>query len=462
MCANVQKMGAEIVFHLSIFVPAIFYLGFSFFSLLLAISRPRYGELWMFSAFCGSLFLLLFAQSPYCSNLSGSFPFLAFSHCIVAVSAVGLSLAFFRTPKKLFAVVIAGSAALFFFTSALLSSSERVQSRGVILALLGVQTLIFFGGFRFFLNKIRFFRNAGLDAYLPAMRRRLINAGVLAFVLLLWFWGAIADYGEGGFLGVWQRSLLWFAPTFAMFLQFYWMIMAGQRFREKLSPKLDYIDYLAIEMGGAAAERSYTGVLASFDLKGFKRVTSLKSRGILYRDAVNNLLNGLRDEIEKIVVPNKVVFRFKSNGDEWVWVLYAKDTSVAKETLQEIVKSWQENSYKILNRQKDIFAKTVGDELDLSASMVLDFLDLHVMFCVLSKVTISLGSGDSFPEFYADGFTNLSETFKTSRHNAVAMFREEAEAICSSLSFPSEFERSQSAYCDAGYLKWDVPLEEGG
>ena len=454
-------------------IGSIAFLCFTLVSLVLAGSVSRFDDLWAFSAFCASMFATIWIETPYYQQ---SFDMMDPKLIVIEIArnaifgamtftGACLTIAFFRLRGKERRVLVTGTAlaaaainAFYWPTRSDLSAStiEIWSTRAHFYALIVSQIVCAGVGVRTLVRQMRHFRAEGLDAMLVPMRRRYAEAATYLTSLALMIFAFSKFMMTGAQYTGSELSLIFgVVPAAVMMVQFYWMIGASDRFRQRMLPQLDYLDYLVDQIGTPALARSYMGVLARFDLRGFKSITRLKIKSPTHANAVNDLVATMRRDLEQLVARDRTVFRFKSNGDEQIWTLFSKDEPAATALLLAVTYDWRDSAARLLARWKDTFLATAGAAADEVDRRLVADLDVHVMLCVLRDLRIDGVDDRSRPDYICDSFTLLTEAFKTSLHDRVAMYRVEAEAIIPHLSGPVRFVPAKED-TSTGFLAWDA------
>lgn len=169
----------------------------------------------------------------------------------------------------------------------------------------------------------------------------------------------------------------------------------------------------------------------------------------------------MRSDLDRVIASGRTVFRFKTNGDENIWTIFAKDEPAARDLLVAMIKEWRGCALTLLDAWKDGFRKAIGPTLDAADEEVLGYIDLHVMYCVLRSMRIDPVGDSKHPDYICDSFTMLSEAFKTSLHDRVAMYRDEFAVCVANGMQGARFEPEHGADAKTGFLTWRVePAEQ--
>ena len=428
-------------------IAAIAFCCFCLFALVLASSAPRYNDLWAFAAFTGSLFFLIWSKTPFYWEAYDftSSEVLDYSviwgavHALVVLTAACLSLSFFRV-RGYYLGLILGLTFIWcvyavghvwpYGSDLPMYKIYAAVDGELVKTMLASQVIIFAYGFYTLLDQKRQFRRRGLMAMVSLMRRRSIEAGLfLSAMGLMVGTYLIALPLQSVTSGPDLFLLFALAPATVIFIQFYWMMGASHRFREKLMPQMDYLDYLLLELKDQALQERYDGVLGAFDLKGYKALTALKAKSPQHGAAVGALLKTIQKDIAGLMTPGQTMFRYKSNGDEWLFALYAKDPEQAKAVLKVVTGRWFGAAAGLMAKWKDSFAASLGEGFDDHCQQVMEHFDIHVMFCTLHDMAINIEDGQSRPDYTCDSFTLLTPAFKDATYNRVAMYESEAAAL---------------------------------
>jgi len=219
-------------------------------------------------------------------------------------------------------------------------------------------------------------------------------------------------------------------PAVVLLIQIYWMMGASARLREKLLPQLNYADFLCLFRYDLAVDGLYHGALFVADLRGFKRITELKKISPRHAEAVRKLLDAVHVDLMRFAERDgRVVFRFKKNGDEWIWAFFAKDEKQSIALYCDLMSSWARVSGKLIGSWRKILSEGLGEALTPEDSKVVDLLGMHVISCPLRGMRIDVGNDMSRPDFEADEFTTLSAVFKITRHNLVGTTEADAAVL---------------------------------
>lgn len=434
-------------------ISCIFFLCFSLFALILGFSMPRFTDLWSFSAFTGTMFFAIWAQTPFYWEsfevVGGQSPSYLVANSIANASfifaAVTLTLSFFRVKGYYLWLIILLTAS---WLTGIIAyhwpygqdlPMYRLQAAidaKLVIALATSQIISFIFGYYSLTSQYLVFKTQGLNALLPPMKRRFGEAIVFNLAMFAMLGAYLLGMPLQSMTAGPDLFLLWaLLPASVMFIQFYWMMGASTRFREKLLPQLDYIDYLVLELKEKAFKQKYWGVLAAFDLMGFKKITALKEKSPSLSTAIDNLLKAMQSDISDLASKGKTIFRYKSNGDEWLFALYAKDQKDAETILTELVLSWNERGAALMKLWKESFKAAVPkEEWDQDVENAINYLDLHVMICMMRDMMIKVEDKKSRPDYICDSFTLLTPAFKNATHTKIAMYEEEAGFVLQKLS----------------------------
>jgi hypothetical protein len=472
------------------------------FALFLAISAQKYLDVWAFSAFCLSMSFYIWAQTPvvYDGFLDRGATLVAIRSVVASISIVSaavLSMAYFRLEGRhvrlglgrTFKSFVAGlrfsrpsDALLHPFRMTLLSTvilcvvvistfwpmslnenfglaTAAINTR-LTYILCASQLLAFFFGFKALFELRAKHKRDGLEAQVSMLNRRIALSIVFAISMLLMLAVYIAGFGTVS-LEVGTDFILVAAifPALAMLLMFFSMVSSGTRFYARFAPRLGQIDHEVMAFGAKALERRYYGSLLVFDVAGMKKLNNLRSHSAAVEQAVDGFVSRIEHDLADVVQRGRVTFRYKSNGDEFIFAMRAKDLQSASALTTELMTIWVRESAKYMNAWRDELVARLETLLPggaVEARAVAASIELHVLATTLKDMKITIKGGierpEASPDFLDARFTSLSALFKPTRHNVVAMYRDDAEALIAALP-QARFAPSDSQ-SEMGFVSW--------
>ena len=446
--ATTAKKLLPLQFELPHLLSSTTYLIFALLAAIFAISMKQYTDLWAFSAFMAAMACAVWAETPYyiysfewVAQRSNAFMLArALIHSAVVLSSVSLTLSFFRLRGyslwlTLFfsLVMLAGIVAVGWPYG---NKDEAVQIRnfigtGMVLTLIPAHLVSFSFGWTSLIKDYRKLKFEGLNGYLPALRRRFAESGLFTIgMLVMLVCYAVTMPVQSSIAGsdIFLMSAL--IPALILFIEIYWMMGASARLREQLMPQLNYADFLCLFLYELSIDGLYHGALFVGDLRGFKKITNLKKKSPQHRAAVQTLLKAVhRDLMAFVEKDRRVVFRFKKNGDEWIWAFFAKDEQQSVEIYCELMSSWAKASGPLIKSWKDLLTRSLGSALTTEDAEVVENLGMHLMSCPLRGMRLDADDDMSRPDFEADEFTTLSAIFKITAHQSVGSIESDAKLL---------------------------------
>ena len=446
--ASIAKRNLPVNIEIPHFLSFWTYIIFSVMAIIFAISMRQYTDLWAFATFMGTMAAAVWAETPmyfysfqWIGQRSDDFIFArGLIHGTVVLTSIALTISFFRVrgliswttlSVALFASVIVLACQIPYGNLEDATTIRNTTGVGLVLILLPGQTFAFFFGWRSLLRDYRRLKTDGLLGYLPALRRRFVESALftVGMLVMLGFYSLsmplqALSSGPDLFL---MGALI---PATVLFIQIYWMMGASARLRERLMPQLNYADFLCLFLYELAVEGLYHGALFVGDLRGFKKITGLKKKSPQHKAAVRDLLKAVhRDLMAFVEKDGRVVFRFKKNGDEWIWAFFAKDEQQSVEIYCELMSSWAKASGPLIKSWKDLLTRSLGSALTTDDAEVVENLGMHLMSCPLRGMRLDADDDMSRPDFEADEFTTLSAIFKITAHQSVGSIESDAKLL---------------------------------
>lgn len=451
------------------FIAASFiFFAIGLFALFMALLTPSFIDLWGLSAFSLSMGLCIWTFSPFYEATSHMIETRVALIALHTVAATIMSLGFFRIEgrtlkvsklftkaelrKSLFPVLLLGGvlASCFFICiramhfENLLTGDALAFTFGQLAAIfLAAQIVVCIWGFRSITFARKSFAAKGLIPQVFIMNQRLRLAAFYSVCVLsdgVWL-NMCLRYTSSASLGKFTL-MSGTLPALAIIVMLYLMFMNSLRFQKRYAPKLNQIDYEVMSFGEKALDKTYIGTFVAFDIVGTKALNEILDLSHLASDTLPHFFNMIEADLSHLV-QRSVTFKYKSNGDEFIFVLWAKNYDEARDLLSKLYQEWHIQSAHLIAKWQDDFALRIGrlglpiDPVDLTRK-----LDMHVMMGILTNIRITMKGNeihsDVHPDFLDPKFTALSGLFKQANSRRIAMFADDARAI----GLASQFETS--------------------
>lgn len=455
---------------------SIAFLAFGIIAFSFAATARGYLDIWAFGAFCTTMALFVWSQTPmFYEGFLKSGSVLAAIKAVVAsssiLSATILTLAYFRLEGRhwrfssfrrpsidkmltilvhpfrlvLIATFVCCAAVVASFwpmtTTLELPYAMAAINTRLSYILAASQLVAFFLGFRALIQTRTRFLREGLHAQAKMLNRRFVLAIIFAIsmsmMLAVYLTGLGSISLESGTDVILIAAIF---PALAMLLMFFWMVASAQRFYARFSPRLGQVDQEVMAFGAAALDKRYNAALIVFDMAGMKRLNEIRVLSPAFEQVVDKLLSHVEHDLGVLVQRGRITFRYKSNGDEFIFAMWAKDADDAKRQFVELITAWQDKGKELMSQWRQYthteLAKLSSDAVPLAGlEDVVNSLDMHVLACTMNDVKISVKGGietpTAAPDFIDARFTRLSTLFKPSRWDKIAVFADDAQLLAS-------------------------------
>lgn len=462
------------------YVSTVAFLIIGVLGLTLGFSSPRFLDIWAFAAFCVSWGMYVWMHTPayYIGRNTGNTrdPLSAVVPAFFVCASALMTLAFFRLEGRNFNL-LEFSRIFKHPRAAFVAQPLRFGFVIVVLCAVTVCALFFAGsvtlndmqaafGYLFFIVQVvalsvgfinlvrvrRKFLSEGLLAQATIVQRR-IYVSVIYAVGTLVVAAAFLSFFRNMIVGTYSNDLTYIAtvfPAVGMLVMLALSTQNASKVYAKLAPRLDQVDQEVIVFGEDALKRKYAGALFVFDVAGMRQLTIAEARHPALLGIVSKFLSFIEADITELLQKNQTTFRYKSNGDEFILLMYAKDATAAKELLVTLTKRWAEASEMLLTKWRAWLAVALGASLSQTdANNLADHIEMHVLACSLTDITITVkGAIDrpqSSPDFIDRRFTLLTTLFKESRHNNIAMYADDVVRVIANLK------GKEAGYAPAGH-----------
>lgn len=443
--------------HIANIVSSLVFIGIGVFALCIAVVTPGFLDIWGLCAFSFSLAVMSWARLPmYYTQVTSTYSTVVGMFLVHLIAACVMTLGFFRVegrsvnlanilifrkwkqPKStlilLVLITMVSIAGVFYFSGETESFAFQ-KSLNFLGVVYGMSQVLAIGlGFKSLLKAKLRFQTAELLPQSLIMKQRLRIAAIYSLCMITdVLWQALTiRYAWTISAGNWI-IMISTLPAVAMMLMLYLMFLSSQRFHKRYAPKLNQIDYEVLTLGQKALEKRYFGALAAFDLVGTKKLNKLLLDNPHSANFLPRFFNLVEHDLASIFKKG-VTFKYKSNGDEFIFVMWAKNESEAKEVLKTLFTGWKLHGLRLVSKWKHDFAMIcksipdIGSVENLSAD-----IDMHVMMSTLNNIRITMKGGDSnsdvHPDFLDARFTALSANFKGSNSTKIAVFADDAEML---------------------------------
>jgi hypothetical protein len=472
-------------FHLTATCISFFAIGI--LGLFFAASTRQYLDIWSFAAFCLFNGFYIWTFTPMFYNSFSSIHAESISRSLIVsgviICASALTMSYFRLEgrrlslnkqiaynffRSSFGIIFAATVAAVLVINVYhyappvteQTSFNQIQSnvnRALVYVLITTQFLALIIGYNSLFKLKQKFKNEELVAQVILLNRRiwlstLFTAGLL--VMLFVFYQSFADvytWGTGSIILV-----VSIVPAIAMFLMFFYMVSSANRFYMKFSPRLGQIDHEVMTLGSEALKKRYHGVIFAFDIAGMKSLNTLRGMREGFESLVDEFIGMIENDLSKLIQKNRITFKYKSNGDEFIFVLWARNLSDARHQFRDIMHNWiKQSSPMIHNWRSQLLQKmhklNLSNEETTQLNLTIDNLDLHALACTLNNLKITLKGGidhpTAHPDFLDPRYTKLSALFKPSKFNKVAVFMNDVELL-------SDVETQPSDDPTMGFISW--------
>ncbi len=471
-------------------VATIAFLAFGTIAFSFAATAKGYLDIWAFATFCMTMALFIWAQTPvFYDGFLDNARMLVTIRALVAsgsiLAATVLTLGYFRLEGRHWRIGSSISAlkktsveslnklsdllthpfrmtlfATFTLCTVIVASfwpmttqlelpyaTAAINTR-LSYVLAASQTLAFFFGFRSLFQTRAHFLRSGLIAQAKMLNRRfalsIIFAISMGLMLAVYLTGLGAVSLEAGTDVILIAAIF---PALAMLLMFFWMVASAQRFYARFSPRLGQADQEVMAFGAEALNKRYCATLFVFDMAGMKKLNQLRVQSQANEQAVDDLISKVEHDLGDLVQKGRVTFRYKSNGDEFIFAMWAKDADDARRQFADIMSAWHAQGAGLMaSWRAHMQAAGLGG--------VADDFDMHVLACTMTDVKITVKGGietpTAAPDFIDARFTRLSALFKPSRWNRVAVFADDATLWLAKNNFGAKFESDDG---EIGFLQ---------
>lgn len=349
----------------------------------------------------------------------------------------------------------------FTFKGAVYDAAKEINARLAYVLLIS-QLLAFFFGYKSLLQVRKNYIQKGLTAQARLLNRRIVTSLIFTAGM-----GIMLYYFVTGLKGVTDSMetdlilLAAIAPAISMLLMFFWMVSSANRFYQRFAPRLDQVDHEVMAFGYEALERRYYGCLLVFDLKGMKQLNMVRSGSPQLEGAVDHLLYSVEHNLSDLIQRGRITFKYKSNGDEFIFNMRAKDQEEASRLMCELTHLWEEVAEGYMNKwREDLRNDLLGYLPTERVSEIVDGLDIHVLITTLNDTKITVKGGieqpTAHPDFIDPRFTALTAVFKPTRYNKIAMFRDDAEHFIQSTQSAARFVE----YNESGKGFLEIPAKD--
>ena len=316
-------------------------------------------------------------------------------------------------------------------------------------------------GYRAILKQRRYFKKAGLTAQIRMLNRRIAMAVVFTLAMLTMLALYLDGFGtvsvEAGTDTILLAAIF---PAFAILPMFFWMLASANRFQERFTPRLGQIDHEVAAFGKKALERRYQGVLLVFDLAGMKLLNQHRGHSDINEHAVDHLLQTVEKDLTAMIQTGRVTFKYKSNGDEFIFAMRAADLATALALFVELLQTWRLQAESHMEKWRTQLATNLTPSLGKAAAEKLAAsIDPHVLMTTMHEMKITVKGGidrpEAAPDLISPRFTALSALFKPSRWNKIAVFADDAALL--SATEDQQFSESDEQPT-MGFVAWDASV----
>ncbi len=453
--ANWASRNLPSQFELPRLIAAIFFACFAITALVMAISSG-YKDFWALACFCSLMFIMIWKETPYfwesfkfVNGRSDLFLYVkSLIRTLIFVVTFFLNLCFFRIDgdnKKYFYIGCFLLAIVIFYSGVpqvnvkphIISS----KSGEVLTSLMFLSNLLLVGyGFYNLISQKNAFAMRGLRARVKNMNRRIFESILMVsalFIMLQSFWFSLPIQSTS------VKSDIFFLtsiiPASVLLIQFFWILGNSNRRMGKIKPNLNYLEELLIEYSddaifqplctlGEKKRVEYCCSMFHIDLRGFKGVDDLRNVSSSVDIELMEFYNTIEVDIKTLFHSLFTRFTFKPNGDELIYLYYAKDENEAKNQIVEIFKIWKEESGLLLNKWLKSLIKT-WTKNEIGNFKPLGNFNIHVAICSLNDVTIKRINSSHKADFDSKKMTALTELHKNSLHNKISTFSKDAKYL---------------------------------
>ena len=448
------------------------FIVFGLLSMALGFSAREYIDIWAYSSFCIAAGLYSWSFTPmfYMAHNDNFAMFRLYQSSFgtaLTISAAILTLGYFRLEGRHFRLSEATGLQFTAVVKTLLSpfrailamtvlgclinllhfrpwdatinvaTSNAAFNEHLVWILLGSQLGGFLVGFGSLFRLRRQLATSGLKAQVVLVNRRIMQAALFAVGMSM----MVAIYGIGfSTINKITGNDLTIAgsifPALIMLLMFLGMVSSGQRFYKKFTPRLGQIDHEVMAFGPDALEKRYHGVLMVFDVAGMKALNVMRLTHRSLETAIDTMIGQIEHDLSALVQNGRVTFKYKSNGDEFIFAIWAKDAADAGRQFVELMTAWRQRSAGLMAAWKGMLTDSMESAENRA---VVEELDMHVMACTMNDIKITVKGGidhpTAAPDFFEPRFTQLSALFKPSRWNKVAVFQDDAGLLAMTSAF---------------------------